>query len=171
MSDVLDADSVLSILAKRPQPETTRLRQLRPKIKDPPYQVATLVGQFHRKFTLDYRNHFGQPVPDWIWVEHPQTIIDLAKAAVAANALLPEFSPEPPTELQKTYRSVEIALNALVNRMMQSEHGVPSTDYEELQYLRNRLIAVATDPIARSMARHPALTREAGEEMAEAFGF
>lgn len=171
MSDVLDADSVLSILAKRPQPETTRLRQLRPNIKEPAYRVATFVGQFHRKFTLDYRNHFGQPVADWIWVEHPETIIALAKAAVAANALLPEYSPEPPTELQKTYHSVELELNTLLHRMLQAEHGIPSADYEELQYLRQRLIAVATDPIAHSMARHPALTREEGEEMVRAFGF
>jgi hypothetical protein len=30
---------------------------------------------------------------------------------------------------------------------------------------------VETDEIARSMARHPQLTRETAEEMAKAFGF
>lgn len=171
MSDALDADSVLSILAKRPQPNITRLRQLHPERKEPRYAVATLVGQWHRKFPHDYSKQFGKHVPDWIWVEHPETIIALSKLAMAEGKLLPDRSPEPPSELLKIQKKYRDLIRELEDRMLASPAGLPCPEYEEWVRLHRRLHAVETDEIARSMARHPALTREEGEHMAEMFGF
>ena len=171
MTHVLDAEAVLAVLDHRPQPAVTRLRQLNAERKEPRYAVATLVGQWHRKFPFDYRKQFNQAVPDWIWVEHPQTIIDLCKLAMQERRLLPDRSPEPPSELQKTQKECLDLISALEALMLESTIGLPCPEYDEWLRLQYRLHAVETDEIARSMARHPQLTRETAEEMARAFGF
>ena len=172
MSDVLDADSVLSILAKRPQPGITRRRRLNPDCKEPRYAVATFQGQIHRKFPLDYSKQFGQPVPDWIWVEHPETIIALSNRAMAEGKLLPDASPEPPSLLQLTQQDIKDEIEEICRCMLEAPAGLPCTEYGRLTYLRVYLRILGFNAvIAATNGRYASLTDDDVEEMAEAFGF
>lgn len=172
MTDVLDARSVLSILAKRPQPETTWLRQLKPGCDEPHYAVATFVGMFHRKFPLDYSKQFGQRVPDWIWFEHPQTIIDLSNLAIRENRLLPDSSPEPPNLLIQTREEIKTAIQAVCDRMLAEPAGQPCAEYRHLTWLREDLHILGYNTLLSAMRRRdPFITQEALEAMADEFGF
>lgn len=147
MSDALDADSVLSILAKRPQPNITRLRQLHPERKEPRYAVATLVGQWHRKFPHDYSKQFGKHVPDWIWVEHPETIIALSKLAMAEGKLLPDVSPEQPIEqelqgLKDLRAALQVELDAVSHVLSEAPVAMSSPEYHALMRLRTRIYLI-----------------------------
>ncbi len=147
MSDVLDADSVLSILAKRPQPHITRRRRLKPDCKEPRYAVATFQGQMHRKFPLDYSKQFGERVPDWIWIEHPETIIALSKLAMAEDKRLPDVSPEPTIEQElrelKDLRVVlQAELDAVNHVLSESPVAMSSHEYHALMRLRTRICLV-----------------------------
>ncbi len=147
MTDVLDADSVLSILAKRPQPRITRRRRLNPDCKEPRYAVATFQGIWHRKFPLDYSKQFGQRVPDWIWVEHPETIIALSNLAMSEGKLLPDVSPEPSIEqelqeLKDLRAALQAELDAVSHVLSEAPVAMSSPEYHDLMHLCTRIYLI-----------------------------
>ena len=172
MTHVLNARSVLAILARRPQPEITRLRQLKPEFKEPFYPTGTFVGMFHRRFPLEYKKQFGQPVPDWIWFEHPQTIIDLSNLAMKKNRLLPNRSPEPPSLLIQIQREINVAIQAACKRMMEGSASRYCHEYRYLASLCEIQRILGHHTLERAMRwESRQLTEEAFEAMADEFGF
>jgi hypothetical protein len=106
----------------------------------------------------------------------PPTPDTVADAAALEASLKEKNGPSMEPPLPRKSSPVEQANNVYANAhdaviMVRLMRNNPGRAFEDVEKMARAAGLSSHDPIASAMSRHPGLTREEAEEMAESFGF